>query len=258
LIRFEVVRDNIQLATVSGYRHKPDQTWDFMVDESRKIGYIRLAQVGRRTPEEMQAALSDLKARGMKGLILDLRSNPGGTLDESIATADLFVESGRIVTVKGSKEETAYDAKAEGTFSGFPMALLVDRQTASAAEIIAACLQDHARAIVIGERTYGQAIVRTIVPLKGGLGSLKIPIASYYRPNGKSMNRYPDSKETDDWGVKPDAGYEVPFTDAELKEFYKYRVEREKIKSLDKPEAEFQDRQLQKAIEYLSAQMAAK
>jgi carboxyl-terminal processing protease len=259
LLQFEVLRDNVLLASVRGYRYKADQSWDFMFDENKKIGYIRLTQVGRRTPEEMEAALRDLNAHGMKALILDLRDNPGGALDQAVATADLFVESGRIVTVKGRREETVYDAKAAGTFSGFPMALLVNRNTASAAEIIASCLQDHRRAIVVGERTFGQALVRTILPLKGGLGSLKIPIAAYYRPNGKTMNRYPDSKDSDDWGVTPDAGYEVAFTEAEAKEYSKFHAERaNNVKASDKLEFEFQDRQLEKAIDYLDGQAVAK
>jgi carboxyl-terminal processing protease len=89
------------------------------------------------------------------------------------------------------------------------MAVLVNSNTASAAEIVAASLQDHHRAVVIGERTFGQGIVRTVVQLKGGMGALKLPIAAYYRPTGKSMNRYPASKDSEDWGVSPDKGEAV-------------------------------------------------
>src|SRR5262249_40844318 len=152
-------------------------------------GYIRLSSFGRQSTAEMQAALEDLTARGMKALVLDLRNNPGGLLDGAVAIADLFVESGRILTVKGRKGETVYDAKPKGTFSGFPMALLVNHNTASAGEIVAACLQDHQRAIVVGERTYGQGIVRSLFQLKSGVGAVKLPVAAYYRPNGKAMNR---------------------------------------------------------------------
>jgi carboxyl-terminal processing protease len=254
----QLVRDTIKLPSVKADHYKPDLSWDFMLDDQKKIGYVRLTQVGRQSPAEMQAALEELKSRGMKGLILDLRNNPGGALGEAVQVADLFVESGRIVTVKGREQETVYDAKADGTFSGFPMALLVNRNTASAAEIIAACLQDHQRAIIVGERSFGQAVVRSLISLKDGVGMLKLPVATYYRPNGKNMNRFPGSKETDDWGVSPDAGYEIALNDEELKQYDKACAAREVLLSettskVESHDDRFQDRQLQRALEYLQA-----
>src|SRR5262245_17590060 len=110
------------------------------------------------------------------------------------------------------------------------MAVLINRGTASAAEIIAACLQDHQRAVVIGERTFGQAIVRTIIPLKGG-GALKLPVAVYYRPNGRNINRYPNSADTDEWGVRPDPGLELTLTAEESKQAGLARIARSKFMS---------------------------
>jgi carboxyl-terminal processing protease len=254
LLKLELVRDVIQLATVKGRQYKPDQSWEFMLDDQKKIGYMRVEYLGRKTPEEMRLALNDLAARQMKALVLDLRSNPGGSLDEAIAVADLFVESGRIVTVKGRAGEKAYDAKAEGTFGGFPVAVLVNRKTASAAEIIAACLQDHQRAAVVGERTFGQGIVRTLVRLQGGLGTLKLPVAAYYRPSGKNVNRYANSAESDDWGVRPTEGYEVVLTDDEVKEYEMDRSARE-ILNPTTSKTPFHDRQLQTALEWVIAQL---
>ena len=258
LLKIKIERDTVRLQSVKGDRYKPDASWDFMLDDRRKIGYVRLTQVGNQSPEEMQAALNELTARGMKALILDLRNNPGGALAEAVAVADLFVESGRIVTVKSRTGEQAYDARPEGTFSGFPMALLVNRNTASAAEIIAACLQDHQRAIVVGERTFGQAIVRTLVSLRGGTGALKLPIAAYYRPSGKTMNRYPDSKDTDDWGVKPDTGFAVAITDEELQQYERYRIERDILNNPESPKTKFMDAQLQKALDCVLTQSGKK
>src|SRR6185436_11327674 len=169
---------------------------------------------------------------------------------------DLFLESGTIVTVKGRAGETVYGAKPAGTFTGFPMAVLVNSNTASAAEIVAASLQDHQRAVVIGERTFGQGIVRTIVQLKGGLGALKLPVAAYYRPSGRTMNRYPVSKDSDDWGVTPDTGYEVAFTDEEQKQCEKYWNEREKLNNGEEGKVEFNDHQLKKALEFISTKLA--
>ena len=252
-----LVRNVIRLPSVTGNRRRPDNTWDFMLDDQNKVGYVRLSQFGNQSAQEMQSALEDLQARGLRGLVFDLRNNPGGTLDGAVAVADLFVERGRIVTVKGRAGETPYDAHPDGTFAAFPVALLVNRNTASAAEIVAACLQDHQRAVVIGERTFGQGIVRSLFPLKGGVGAVKLPIAAYYRPSGRSVNRYPDSKDSDDWGITPDAGYVVMLTDIELKQYEQDRAARDSWGD-ETRKTQFQDRQLQKALEYLQAQLANK
>jgi carboxyl-terminal processing protease len=251
----ELVRDTIRLLSVLGDRHKPDSSWDFMLDEPRKIGYIRLTQVGKQSTEEMRAALDELEASGMKALVLDLRNNPGGMLDGAVAISDLFVDAGRIVTVKGRGGETVYDASPRENFTNFPIALLVNRKTASAAEIVAACLQDHQRAVVVGERTFGQGIVRSMLQLKSGVGAVKLPIAEYFRPSGKAVNRFPNSKDSDEWGVSPDPGYEVVLTDGELKQYEKDRAARDVMASGTTPEARFTDRQLQKALEWVQAQL---
>ncbi|HTD85498.1 MAG TPA: S41 family peptidase [Candidatus Binatia bacterium] len=247
LLNVEVTRGTIRLPSVKGVRYRADDTVEFMLDEGRRIGYVRLSQVGKQSLGEMEVALKDLQMHGMKGLIFDLRSNPGGVLDEAITIADLFVENGTIVTVKSRSAEKVYSAKPEGTYSGFPMVLLVNQQTASAAEVIAGCLQDHGRATVIGQRTYGQAIVRSLLPLKTG-GALKLPTAAYYRPNGKNVNRYPGYAEGDEWGIKPDPGYEVIPSDEEMKATELNRF-------AETPNPNVEDRQLQRALEYLIARL---
>jgi carboxyl-terminal processing protease len=253
LQEIKIVRSTIRLPSIAGDRRKPDGTWNFLFDEKTKTGYIRLSSIGKQSAEEMETALEELKTRGMKGLLLDLRNNPGGLLDGAVAIADLFVERGKIVTVKGRNGERVYEAKADGTFTGFPMALLVNRHTASAAEIVAACLQDHQRAVVIGERTFGQGIVRSLFQLKSGVGAVKLPVAAYYRPSGKSVNRYPDSKDSDDWGVHPDEGYEVVLTDEEDQQYQKERATRDAVTGEATPSIKVQDRQLQKALEWIAA-----
>jgi carboxyl-terminal processing protease len=206
LLEFNLVRGSIRLETVRSHM-MPNV--GVSPNDEMKIGYMHLTEVGKQSAQEVQEAMTSLKGQGMHALILDLRNNPGGVLDGAVAISDMFVETGRILTVKGRTGETVYDAKPAGTFSGFPMAVLVNSNTASAAEIIAACLQDNQRAVVIGERTYGQGIVRNIIKLKDGLGALKLPVASYYRPSGKNVNRYPGAKDSDDWGVTPNEGYEA-------------------------------------------------
>ena len=248
LLDFEITRGIIVLDSVKGHHYRADDTWEFMLNDARKVGYVRINYVGKKTPKELEAALKDLQGRGMKGLVLDLRGNPGGSLDEAIAVADLFIENGTIVTVKSRSNEKVYSATPEGTYGAFPMVVLVNRQTASAAEIIAGCLQDHQRAIAVGERTYGQAIVRRIFPLKTG-GGLKLPVAAYYRPSGKHVNRYPGATEADEWGIKPNTGYEVGFTDEEVKRLALAWSARESMDPKDAPNAVFEDRQLAKALE---------
>jgi len=251
----KLTRDTMRLASVLGAHYKPDHTWDFMLDDETKIGYLRVSYIGQQSADEVEAALKELTAHGMRGLVLDLRNGPGGLLDGAVAISDLFVESGRIVTLKSRSGEHLYDAKSEGTFSGFPIAVLVNRNTASAAEIVAACLQDHQRAVVVGERTFGQAVVKNLIQLKNGLGALKLPTGAYYRPSGKNMNRYPGLKDSDDWGVTPDEGYQVMVSEDELKQFEKYQDARTILSNSTAPKIEFQDRQLERALDYIRAQV---
>lgn len=251
---FALVRNTIRLPTVMGDRRKPDLTWELMLDEPRKIGYVRLTYFAKQSAQEMQAALEHLTARQMQGLILDLRNDPGGLLDAAIAVADLFLDAGKIVTIKGREGETTHIAKSEGTFTGFPVALLVNRKTASCAEIVAGSLQDNQRAVVIGERTFGQGIVRRLFELQNGVGTIKLPVAAFYRPSGKPMNRYPDAQDADDWGVTPDEGYEIVLSDEELKQLEADRGMRDTSNPDAALVAPFEDRQLLKAIEFILAQ----
>jgi len=140
--QLKITRALIQVATVLGDTHKPDDSWNFFIDAESKIGYIRLTHFGRRSAEELQEALEVLKKEEMKGLVLDLRFNPGGLLGQATKIADLFLESGTIVSVKGrNTDNRVWTAEKEGTYSGFPMAVLVNRFSASASEIVSAALK---------------------------------------------------------------------------------------------------------------------
>jgi carboxyl-terminal processing protease len=154
------------------------------------IGYIRLIQFQQDSHQEVDRALQEfLKAKGgLKGLVLDLRNNPGGLLDQAVRVADAFVESGLIVYTDGRVEgqKTKYGAHKEGTYSGFPIVVLVNAGSASASEIVAGALQDHGRAIIIGQRTFGKASVQTILPMEDG-SALRLTTARYYTPNGRSI-----------------------------------------------------------------------
>jgi carboxyl-terminal processing protease len=212
-------RERIRVRTVFGYRRNPDDSWRWMYDGQQKIGYVRISGFSRHTAEELRAALEMLTEQGLRGFVLDLRFNPGGLLSAAIEVSDLFVSEGRIVSTEGRNVESrAWDAERKGTYDGFPMAVLVNRYSASASEIVAACLQDHQRAVIIGTRTWGKGNVQNVIQLADGLSALKLTTANYHRPNGKEIHRFPDSKETDQWGVTPDEQFRVSLTRKERSE----------------------------------------
>lgn len=154
------------------------------------IGYIKLVTFTENTTKEMKTALKSLddQSRGkLKGLVLDLRNNPGGPLDQAINVADLFLTEGVIVTVKGRREGSppAYAHKA-GTFKDVPLIVLANELSASAAEIVAGAIQDHGRGVILGQVTFGKGSVQQLRTLKDGSG-LKITTAYYYTPSGRTI-----------------------------------------------------------------------
>ena len=268
--KITVTREKIHIETVLGERRKADGTWDYMLDDKQHIAYIRVTAFGRDTAAELQRVLTQLQTEKLRGLILDLRFNPGGLLSAAIEVSDLFVSEGRIVSTKGrNSPERVWDAHKEGTFDGFPMAVLVNRYSASASEIVSACLQDHKRAIIVGERTWGKGSVQNVIELEDNHSALKLTTASYRRPNGKNIHRFPDAKETDEWGVMPDKGYDLKFTDAEMLSLIQDRRTRDVLhvspkqvaKSEPSPDSKAKtptsaDRQLQAAVKYLNTELA--
>lgn len=154
------------------------------------IGYIRIASFQERTVDDLRKALEeiDTKARTPRGLVLDLRNNPGGLLHQAVAVSDVFLKSGIIVTTRGRAKsmETMSTAKEDGHEPTCPIVILVNEGTASAAEIVSGALQDNGRAIVIGTQTFGKGSVQTVIPLEGG-SALKLTTAKYYTPKGRSI-----------------------------------------------------------------------
>lgn len=254
----EIVRAIIKTATVIGDHYNSDGTWSFLLPGEQKIGYIRLTHFSRNSTEEMEEAMKQLKDAGMQGLILDLRFNPGGLLPAAIAIADMFVEKGVIVSTKGrNTEEQVVRAKKAGTYSGFPMAVLVNRFSASASEIVSACLQDDKRAVIVGERTWGKGSVQNVIELEGGKSALKLTTASYHRPSGKNIHRFPNSKETDEWGVSPDSGFEVKWSIPEMEKYREFRSDRDVLRtSGEPPKTDYVDTQFAKALESVKAELA--
>ena len=175
---FEIVRAVIEVKSVK-YRRIEDG-----------IGYIRLAQFQEKSAEELEKALNELGSRTgeLKGLILDLRNNPGGLLEQAVAVADLFVEEGLIVYTKGRApgQDLEYFASREGTHPRYPMIVIVNGGSASASEIVAGALQDHKRAVVLGTTTFGKGSVQTVLSLADG-SAVKLTTSKYYTPSGRSI-----------------------------------------------------------------------
>jgi carboxyl-terminal processing protease len=234
-----LTRAIIEVPSVMGDRRKPNDEWDFMLDKDKKIGYIRITNFIQDTTDHVKDALEELKKDGMKGLILDLRDDPGGLLSAAVEISDLFVEEGKIVSTRGrNTAEKTFEAHKEGTYSGFPMAVLVNHNSASASEILAACLQDKDRAVVIGERSYGKGSVQNILDLEDGNSVLKLTVATYWRPSGKNIHRFKNAKDTDEWGVTPSPGLEVKLNREEYHDWFLARRDRDFLSSRNKPRAE--------------------
>ena len=153
-------------------------------------GYVRVTQFQERTDDDLERALKtlDKEAGGVQGLVLDLRNDPGGLLTQAVKVADLFLDSGLIVYTDGRLENQRqkYFAHKPGTWSDFPMVVLVNGGSASASEIVAGALQDHKRALVLGTTTFGKGSVQTILPLDDN-SALRLTTARYYTPNGRSI-----------------------------------------------------------------------
>lgn len=157
----------------------------------KQYGYIRLSQFQEKTDSEFEKALKalDEESKGsLKGLVLDLRNNPGGLLDQAVKVADRFIDSGVIVSIEGRKEDQKqkFQAHAQGTLPRYPLVVLVNGGSASGSEIVAGAIQDHHRGIILGTQTFGKASVQTIFPLKDGAG-LRLTTARYYTPSGRSI-----------------------------------------------------------------------
>jgi len=207
-------RTEIVVPTVKGFGRKDDNSWDFYISTDPKIAYIRITQFTPDTYDKLKNALvgadadinkpetyKGLIGDDMKALILDLRFNPGGRLDQAIAVVDMFIEKGVIVSTKGrNRPEQKVEAKVEGTLPRFPMVVLVNEHSASASEIVAGSLMDNKRALVMGTRSYGKGSVQEIMPLDAKGGELKLTVAYYYLPSGRLVHRKKDAK---DWGVEP-------------------------------------------------------
>ncbi len=230
-IELTIVRKIIHVDSVLGDARKPDGSWNPFLEGEDRIGYVRINQFGENTADELRASIDWLIEHEMRGLILDLRGNPGGLLLVAVDVCNMFIASGDIVSTRDRYGEPAkeYQAKSEGTYGDFPMAVLVDGYSASASEIVAACLQDAGRATIVGQRTWGKGTVQEDLLLEGGYG-LRLTTLSYWRPSGVNIHRKKDATEDDVWGVMPDEGYEVIVEGEDYVKLHQQRLQRDAYK----------------------------
>ncbi|GJQ28304.1 MAG: hypothetical protein HBSAPP03_01880 [Phycisphaerae bacterium] len=229
-LTFEIERAKIKTRAVKGVRRSatdPNQ-WDFTVDAARGIVYIRLTQFTPGCAAEVAAALRSegVESGGVKGLVLDLRFNPGGLLREAEDIADLFLESGVIVSTKGrAYPEVVRRAEKAGTLPDFPISVLVNGQSASASEVLAGALVENGRAVAVGTRSFGKGSVQQVVSLpRGGGSEVKITEQGYFLPSGRSLTR---TDTTSAWGVDPTDGFYIPMSDDETVAMLEVRRARE-------------------------------
>jgi carboxyl-terminal processing protease len=177
-IRFTVVRQEIAVPSLRAHLAR---------FRGVKLGYVRLLGFPDSTADRLGDATASLVERGAKGIVLDLRDNPGGLLAQAVRTASVFLDDGVVCTIAGlHQEETVYAVTGGATYPRLPLVVLVNRGSASSAEIVAAALQDHGRAVIVGRRTYGKASVQSIRPLSHGT-ALKLTTALYRTPAGRDL-----------------------------------------------------------------------
>jgi carboxyl-terminal processing protease len=206
---YTIRREQINVASVKGWMHLPGGGWEYFVDPQQKIGYVRLTNFTKKTDEELSKALSDMRTRGAKAMILDLRHNPGGLLTAATEVSDKFLKGGNIVSTRADRpmpEQPPIDARANPDDVDFPLVVLVNQYSASASEIVSGALQDQHRALVVGERTFGKGSVQMLFPLSNRQAALKLTTSHYYLPSGRCIHREENSST---WGVDPDLTVEM-------------------------------------------------
>jgi carboxyl-terminal processing protease len=251
---FTLVRDVIPVRSV---RHELLE---------KNYGYIRLSQFQEKTDDDFEKAMKALEEESkgaLKGLVLDLRNNPGGLLDQAVKISDHFIDSGIIVSIDGRKEESKqkWPAHPDGTLKRYPLVVLVNGGSASAAEIVAGAIQDHGRGILVGTQTFGKGSVQTIFPLKDGSG-LRLTTARYFTPSGRSIQAKgiepdiivkPTRPEEEKESVAPKLPAEKDL-ERHLMDVEEGRPkEKEKPKKEEVKEKKPVDRQLERALELLKS-----
>lgn len=214
-----IERAIIPLTSVHGYSRNLDGSWNFALPSHPQCAYIRIKQFADPTTAELKSAFK--KISDAQAIIFDLRNNPGGLLTCATDICDLLLDKGLpIVSTRGREKKIINEIFSldEPTIDpDVQIVVLINRNSASASEIMAGCLQDHNRATIIGEQSYGKGTVQKIIQMKQGSAALKLTTSSYWRPSGKNIDRYDQaSQKSKKWGVRPTSEFLIPTTDTEV------------------------------------------
>jgi len=209
----ELTRRKIEVASLKGWERLATGGWNYFIDADQKIAYLRLTNFTKKSGDELDAAVAQMKKQGAKGLILDLRYNPGGLLTAAAKVADKFLSEGTIVSTKtdpsrdGPTQPPMEATKSDGDLGkDFPVAVLVNQMSASASEIVSGALKDWNRATLVGERTFGKGSVQMLFPMPSRTAYLKLTTSHYYLPAGRCIHH---EKNSTTWGVDPDVVVEM-------------------------------------------------
>ena len=233
-------RQNITIESIRGDRRLPSGAWDWWLEGEPNIAYLRITYFSKQTGSQCFEILHELinGNKKLKGLIIDLRGNAGGILEGGIAVCDLFLEDELIVAITNARTNDHSDRKqiqqewtaTQGQIlEGVPIAILIDEFTASVSEVVAACLQDHDRATIVGSRSFGNASIQTTTALSSGPGAIRLTTNQYQRPSGCRLNRLSTSQDTDAWGVRPNSSFAFSPTRQQLENWISWRRERDLV-----------------------------
>ena len=237
-----ITRARINVATVKGLRRDADHHWDFMLDPETRIGYIRIIQFAKNTTRQVHEAVQSLVDQDARGLIIDLRFNPGGLLESAVGISDMFLDGGqRIVSIKGRKvKERVHESTSDALMLDTPVVVLGNELSASGSEILAGALAESGRAKYIGTRTFGKGSVQQTRLLGAGneglhYGAIKMTTALYYLPSGRNIHRKEDAEV---WGVDPDEGFYVPMNNEQIRKMILRRRESDVLRGDTDDEAD--------------------
>ncbi len=203
-------RAAVTIPTVRGIGWSPESGWRHLLDREAGIGYVAISSFANRTAEEFEKVVAGLKKDGMRGLVIDLRRNPGGVLQEAIRIGQLFLSESEFVRILGrdAQQQEVLKTGPNAAYADLPLIVVVDQTTGSAAEILAAALQENKRAVIVGERTVGKGSIQQILPIAEN-NMVRLTTHFIATPSGRLLNRNPEAKQ---WGVDPDDGLYFPRT----------------------------------------------
>jgi carboxyl-terminal processing protease len=221
-------RQQIIMPTVKGFNRNRDNGWNYWVDDQEKIAYLRITQFTGDTYDKLRPVVESLLSQGMRGLIMDLRDNPGGWVDDAVAIADIFLPEVTVYYTENRKGEREYATAQPGQLN-IPLVVLMNENSASASEVLAGALQDNGVATIVGVTSYGKGIIQYVMPIGDKGAGMQLTVAQYFTPKGHKVHKT---------GITPDVVAELPEGDTGMYET-----------------GDMKDPQLSKAVEVLKEKM---